>query len=108
MQSSAACVSFFVKICKMRLCSRVIPVHIPGVIAQWCELWICGCHQAISGQAVDRHLLGLKLVALESGQNIPQLHLDIAFTESTYFRLSTSQVWVDLKLAAGQARVYIA
>ena len=92
----------------MRLCSRVIPVRVPSVTAQWCERWICGCHQAVSGQAVDRHLLGLKLAALESGQNIPQLHLDIAFTESTYFRLSTSQVCVDLKLAASQVRVYLA
>ncbi|XP_070177314.1 carnitine O-acetyltransferase-like isoform X2 [Littorina saxatilis] len=48
--------------------------------------------EAVSGQGVDRHLLGLKLAAIESGQNIPQLFLDDAFTESTYFRLSTSQV----------------
>ena len=54
------------------------------------------CVQAISGQGVDRHLLGLKLTALESGRNIPELHLDAAFTESSYFRLSTSQVCVCL------------
>nr|KAG5700490.1 hypothetical protein BaRGS_013977 [Batillaria attramentaria] len=47
--------------------------------------------EAIAGQAVDRHLLGLKLAALESGRNIPELFLDTGFTESTYFRLSTSQ-----------------
>ena len=52
------------------------------------------CGQAISGQGIDRHLLGLKLAALENGHNIPELHLDTAFTESNYFRLSTSQVCV--------------
>ncbi|KAK3788215.1 hypothetical protein RRG08_041220 [Elysia crispata] len=46
----------------------------------------------ISGQAVDRHLLGLKLTALESGRDIPELFTDLAFKESTNFRLSTSQV----------------
>ena len=48
--------------------------------------------QTISGQAVDRHLLGLKLIALENGRDIPELFMDLAFKESTHFRLSTSQV----------------
>lgn len=46
----------------------------------------------INGQAVDRHLLGLKLTALEHGRDIPELFMDLAFKESTHFRLSTSQV----------------
>ncbi|RUS69518.1 hypothetical protein EGW08_022718 [Elysia chlorotica] len=46
----------------------------------------------VNGQAVDRHLLGLKLTALESGRDIPELFMDLAFKESTHFRLSTSQV----------------
>ncbi|XP_076436224.1 carnitine O-acetyltransferase-like [Babylonia areolata] len=49
-------------------------------------------NEVVAGQGIDRHLLGFKLAALESGQNIPALHLDTSFTESTYFRLSTSQV----------------
>ncbi|GFO45679.1 carnitine o-acetyltransferase [Plakobranchus ocellatus] len=46
----------------------------------------------ISGQAVDRHLLGLKLTALDHGRDIPEIFMDLAFKESTHFRLSTSQV----------------
>ncbi|GFS06088.1 carnitine O-acetyltransferase [Elysia marginata] len=46
----------------------------------------------VNGQAVDRHLLGLKLTALEYGRDIPELFMDLAFKESTHFRLSTSQV----------------
>lgn len=48
--------------------------------------------EAITGQGVDRHLLGLKLAALENGQEIPELYRDDAFTESSCFRVSTSQV----------------
>ncbi|XP_064616080.1 carnitine O-acetyltransferase-like [Liolophura sinensis] len=47
---------------------------------------------AISGQAIDRHLLGLKLAALESGQNVPDLHMDGAYATAMKFKLSTSQV----------------
>ncbi|KAL8621111.1 hypothetical protein ACOMHN_048153 [Nucella lapillus] len=49
-------------------------------------------NEVVSGHGIDRHLLGLKLAALEAGHNIPQLHLDTAFLASTYFKLSTSQV----------------
>jgi len=47
---------------------------------------------AISGQGIDRHLLGLKLTALENGMDIPQLFMDLSFRENLHFRLSTSQV----------------
>ncbi|BFZ05970.1 hypothetical protein BsWGS_09009 [Bradybaena similaris] len=46
----------------------------------------------VNGKGIDRHLLGLKLVALENNMNIPELFMDLAFKESTHFRLSTSQV----------------
>ncbi|XP_076455057.1 carnitine O-acetyltransferase-like [Babylonia areolata] len=48
--------------------------------------------EAINGQGVDRHLLGLKLTAMETGTEIPDLYRDAAFTESSHFRVSTSQV----------------
>lgn len=52
--------------------------------------------EAIMGYGVDRHLLGLKLLAVESGMNIPKLYQDAGFVKSTHFRLSTSQVCFDL------------
>ena len=48
--------------------------------------------QGVSGQAVDRHLLGLRLIAQEAGMEIPDFYKDEAYSRSMYFRLSTSQV----------------
>jgi carnitine O-acetyltransferase len=48
--------------------------------------------EAISGQAIDRHLLGLKLIASENGIETPALYTDVAYSRSQHFRLSTSQV----------------
>lgn len=48
--------------------------------------------QALNGFGVDRHLLGLKLIALENGIDIPDLYKDVAFTRSAHMRISTSQV----------------
>ena len=50
--------------------------------------------QAVSGQAVDRHLLGLKLLAAEAGMETPEVFKDVAFGRSLHFCLSTSQVSV--------------
>lgn len=47
---------------------------------------------ASSGEGVDRHLLGLKLIAIEKNFPIPELYSDDAFAKSTSFRISTSQV----------------
>ena len=47
---------------------------------------------AISGRGVDRQLLGLKILAMESGLPMPQIFNDTAFVRSTHFCLSTSQV----------------
>lgn len=49
-------------------------------------------NDVINGDGIDRHLLGLKLTAIEQGANVPELFMDTAFTSSTHFRLSTSQV----------------
>jgi len=47
---------------------------------------------AVRGQAFDRHLLGLKMQALENGENIPELFMDISYIMASHFKLSTSQV----------------
>ncbi|KAH9507364.1 hypothetical protein Btru_057910 [Bulinus truncatus] len=48
--------------------------------------------ETVAGQGVDRHLLGLKLLALENGMNVPELFMDLSFKETSHWKLSTSQV----------------
>lgn len=43
-------------------------------------------------ESFDRHLLGLKLIALENNIDLPDLYNDIAFKRIAYYQLSTSQV----------------
>ncbi|XP_030062701.1 carnitine O-acetyltransferase [Microcaecilia unicolor] len=47
---------------------------------------------AISGQAIDRHLLGLKLQAIEDLVSMPEIFMDTSFAVAMHFKLSTSQV----------------
>jgi carnitine O-acetyltransferase len=47
---------------------------------------------AVRGYGVDRHLLGLKLIALQNGMALHELFTDKGYTFSSKFRLSTSQV----------------
>lgn len=47
---------------------------------------------AINGQAIDRHLLGLKLVAVEKKLSMPDIFKDTAYGKALHYRLSTSQV----------------
>ncbi|XP_077986310.1 carnitine O-acetyltransferase-like isoform X2 [Glandiceps talaboti] len=49
-------------------------------------------NEAIFGDGIDRHLLGLKLTAIEDGQNVPELFMDPAYQTAMHFKLSTSQV----------------
>lgn len=49
--------------------------------------------QAISGQAIDRHLLGLKMQATEEKLSVPALFRDPAYSKALHYHLSTSQVW---------------
>ena len=44
------------------------------------------------GNGIDRHLLGLKLIAEENNIAMPELFKHPAWTESTSWKLSTSQV----------------
>jgi carnitine O-acetyltransferase len=48
--------------------------------------------EATQGKGVDRHLLGLKLSCLESGQPLHPLFADPVVSESTTYRLSTSNI----------------
>ncbi|KAL5280729.1 CRAT family protein [Megaselia abdita] len=47
---------------------------------------------AMQGQGVDRHLLGLKLMALENNLEVPAFFKSPGFVKSSQFRMSTSQV----------------
>ncbi len=44
------------------------------------------------GQGIDRHLLGLKLIAIEQGLDVPDFLMDPVVTSTAYWQLSTSQV----------------
>ena len=46
----------------------------------------------MNGMGVDRHLLGLKLIATANGFKIPDLYSDPSFKLTAHMRLSTSQV----------------
>lgn len=48
--------------------------------------------QAINGQAIDRHLLGLKMIALEDKLPLPAIFADKAYNKALHYKLSTSQV----------------
>ena len=48
--------------------------------------------QALRGQGLDRHLLGLKLQAIEEGLSIPKVFMDTAYGLATHWRLRTGQV----------------
>ena len=48
--------------------------------------------QALNGYGVDRHFLGLKLMALERNEQPPQLYSDPGYTRSAHMRMGTSQV----------------
>uniref|UniRef100_A0A673ITT2 Carnitine O-acetyltransferase-like n=1 Tax=Sinocyclocheilus rhinocerous TaxID=307959 RepID=A0A673ITT2_9TELE len=47
---------------------------------------------AIRGQAIDRHLLGLKLQAIEDLAALPEIFMDTSYAVALHFNLSTSQV----------------
>nr|XP_042899182.1 carnitine O-acetyltransferase isoform X2 [Parasteatoda tepidariorum] len=57
--------------------------------------------QAVNGMAFDRLLLGLRLIAKESGMDEPVLFQDVAFIRSTYYRLSTSNIAIRARNCGG-------
>lgn len=44
------------------------------------------------GQAIDRHLLALKLQAIEEGLSVPRIFMDTAYGLATHWKLRTGQV----------------
>nr|QQY02527.1 choline O-acetyltransferase [Cryptocotyle lingua] len=48
--------------------------------------------ETILGHGVDNHLLGLRQIAVERGQKLPEIFTDETYMEANRFRLSTSQV----------------
>ncbi|OAQ34564.1 hypothetical protein K457DRAFT_133576 [Linnemannia elongata AG-77] len=59
---------------------------------------------AVDGQAVDRHLLGLRLIR-DSDEPIPALFADPVFARTCRWRLSTSQISDDCFIAYGWGEV---
>ena len=50
--------------------------------------------EVVEGKGIDRHLLGLKILAKINGVENLNLFNDVAYQRSTYFQLSTSNVTV--------------
>uniref|UniRef100_A0A3Q3W1U5 Choline/carnitine acyltransferase domain-containing protein n=1 Tax=Mola mola TaxID=94237 RepID=A0A3Q3W1U5_MOLML len=48
--------------------------------------------KAIHGQAVERHLLGLKMQSIEDLTSMPEIFMDTSFAVAQHYNLSTSQV----------------
>lgn len=44
------------------------------------------------GKGVDRLLFGMRMIAFENGRNVDPFFKDVAYTRSTNFTLSTSNV----------------
>ncbi|XP_026867113.2 carnitine O-acetyltransferase isoform X1 [Electrophorus electricus] len=49
-------------------------------------------HMAIHGQTVDRHLLGLRMQAIEDLTSLPEIFMDTSYAVAMHFNLFTSQV----------------
>ncbi|TRY60256.1 hypothetical protein DNTS_005918 [Danionella cerebrum] len=49
-------------------------------------------YMAIHGQGIERHMLGLKMVAIEDLTSLPEIFMDTSFAVATHFNLYTSQV----------------
>ncbi|XP_043102660.1 carnitine O-acetyltransferase-like [Puntigrus tetrazona] len=49
-------------------------------------------HMAIHGQGIERHMLGLKMMAIEDLTSLPEIFMDTSFAVASHFNLYTSQV----------------
>ncbi len=66
----------------------VTPLFLPPPDLSFCFL----CNQAIYGQGIERHMLGLKMVAIEDLTSLPEIFMDTSFAVASHFNLHTSQV----------------
>jgi carnitine O-acetyltransferase len=48
--------------------------------------------EAVDGYGCDRLLLGLKMICLEKGWELPEIYKDPAFSRSSHWAVSTSQL----------------
>lgn len=48
--------------------------------------------QVLKGHGIERHLLGLKLQAIEEGLSVPKIFMDTAYGLATHWKLRTGQV----------------
>lgn len=60
-------------------------------------LHTCVCFQAVHGQAIDRHLLGLKMQSITDLTSMPEIFMDTSYAVANHFNLSTSQVCLCLR-----------
>jgi len=51
--------------------------------------WLAAC---VNGRGVDRHLMGLRIAAAETGLPAPELFTDAGYTRTTNFELSSSNM----------------
>lgn len=49
-------------------------------------------NNVVNCESFDRHLLGLKLVALENEIELPELYKDVSFQKACHYFISSSQV----------------
>uniref|UniRef100_A0A8C1MZW5 Carnitine O-acetyltransferase n=1 Tax=Cyprinus carpio TaxID=7962 RepID=A0A8C1MZW5_CYPCA len=49
-------------------------------------------HMAIHGQGIERHMLGLRMIAIEDLTSLPDIFMDTSFAVASHFNLYTSQV----------------
>ncbi len=49
-------------------------------------------NSVVNCESFDRHLLGLKLIALENGINLPEIYKDVAYQRACHYFISSSQV----------------
>lgn len=63
------------------------------------------CKEASMGDGFDRHLFGLKEIALRAGKSLPELYSDPLFIESQHYTLSTSTLYGECFAGGGFAPV---
>lgn len=66
----------------------ILPCFLPPRDLSFCFI----CNQAIHGQGIERHMLGLRMIAIEDLTSLPDIFMDTSFAVASHFNLYTSQV----------------